>query len=149
IAFASPGVAQVTTGDITGRVTDAQGKVVSGATVTVTNKATSALRSATTNDSGDYTITELPPGKYDVAAEAKGFSKALLPDFELNVGAKVTQNFELKPGEVSATVQVTSEGRSEEHTSELQSLAYLVCRLLLEKKKLRKHRSPHANKTQT
>src|SRR5687767_15581660 len=27
------------------------------------------------------------------------------------------------------------EGRSEEHTSELQSLAYLVCRLLLEKKK--------------
>src|SRR5687767_15647753 len=32
--------------------------------------------------------------------------------------------------------------RSEEHTSELQSLAYLVCRLLLEKKKVRKrHRS--------
>src|SRR3989441_4980614 len=29
------------------------------------------------------------------------------------------------------------EGRSEEHTSELQSLAYLVCRLLLEKKKTR------------
>src|SRR5205814_2835733 len=116
IAFASPGVAQVTTGDITGRVTDAQGKVVSGATVTVTNKATSALRSATTNDSGDYTITELPPGKYDVAAEAKGFSKALLPDFELNVGAKVTQNFELKPGEVTATVQVTSEGAPVETT---------------------------------
>ena len=116
IAFASPGVAQVTTGDITGRVTDPQGKVVSGATVTVTNKATSALRSATTNDSGDYTITELPPGKYDVAAEAKGFSKALLPDFELNVGAKVTQNFELKPGEVTATVQVTSEGAPVETT---------------------------------
>src|SRR2546425_7533277 len=32
-------------------------------------------------------------------------------------------------------------GRSEEHTSELQSLAYLVCRLLLEKKK-RKYRPP-------
>src|SRR2546425_6023695 len=30
-------------------------------------------------------------------------------------------------------------GRSEEHTSELQSLAYLVCRLLLEKKKKKKH----------
>src|SRR2546423_14997553 len=29
--------------------------------------------------------------------------------------------------------------RSEEHTSELQSLAYLVCRLLLEKKKTRRH----------
>src|SRR5687767_15305827 len=34
--------------------------------------------------------------------------------------------------------------RSEEHTSELQSLAYLVCRLLLEKKKIRKRVRPHA-----
>src|SRR5262245_28329372 len=33
------------------------------------------------------------------------------------------------------------EGRSEEHTSELQSLRHLVCRLLLEKKKRRKHRT--------
>src|ERR1041384_8722723 len=32
--------------------------------------------------------------------------------------------------------------RSEEHTSELQSLAYLVCRLLLEKKKKTSHRAP-------
>src|SRR5687767_15512066 len=32
-----------------------------------------------------------------------------------------------------------AEGRSEEHTSELQSLAYLVCRLLLEKKKMNDH----------
>src|SRR2546425_9138362 len=32
--------------------------------------------------------------------------------------------------------------RSEEHTSELQSLAYLVCRLLLEKKKKKKNKSP-------
>src|SRR5437588_279985 len=116
IAFASPGVAQVTTGDITGRVTDPQGKVVSGATVTVTNKATSALRSATTNDSGDYVIAQLPPGKYVVLGEAKGFTKALLSDFELNVGAKVTQHFELRPGEVTATVQVTSEGTPVETT---------------------------------
>src|SRR5438067_3474459 len=94
IAFASPGVAQVTTGEITGRVTDPQGKVVAGATVTVTNKGTGSSRSATTNESGDYTITQLPPGKYEVAAEAKGFSKALVQDFELNVGATVTQNFE-------------------------------------------------------
>src|SRR2546425_1447138 len=34
------------------------------------------------------------------------------------------------------------DGRSEEHTSELQSLAYLVCRLLLEKKKKKKERMP-------
>src|SRR6266446_2650872 len=94
VLFAGPSFAQVTTGEITGRVTDPQGKVVAGATVTATNKGTGSSRSATTNESGDYTITQLPPGKYEVAAEAKGFSKALVQDFELNVGATVTQNFE-------------------------------------------------------
>src|SRR2546425_6030582 len=37
--------------------------------------------------------------------------------------------------------------RSEEHTSELQSLAYLVCRLLLEKKKKRKYNPSHSSST--
>src|SRR2546423_11647231 len=37
--------------------------------------------------------------------------------------------------------------RSEEHTSELQSLAYLVCRLLLEKKKLRRHVAPQCTQS--
>src|SRR3712207_7000405 len=37
-------------------------------------------------------------------------------------------------------------GRSEEHTSELQSRQYLVCRLLLEKKKKKPHNSSHGNK---
>lgn len=64
----------------------------------------------TTNDSGEYTITQLPPGKYDLSAESKSFSRSLAENFEVNVGTKVTQNFELKPGEVTATVQVTSEG---------------------------------------
>src|SRR5437660_1455766 len=111
-----PVLSQVTTGDITGRVTDQQGKVVAGATVTASRQGTGAARTATTNDSGDYIITQLPPGKYDLTAEAQNFSKALAKDFELNVGAKVTQNFELKPGEVTATVQVTSEGAPVETT---------------------------------
>src|SRR2546425_3999409 len=41
----------------------------------------------------------------------------------------------LSPAELSAVLAEAAEHRSEEHTSELQSLAYLVCRLLLEKKK--------------
>src|SRR6266478_4233090 len=101
--------AQVNTADITGRVTDEQSHVVPGATVTATNTGTGATRSVTTDDAGEYTITQLPPGKYNLSVEAKNFSKALAQDFELNLGAKVTKNFELQPGEITATVQVSGE----------------------------------------
>ncbi len=110
ILIVLPVSAQVTTGDITGRVMDSQGKVVSGATVTATNKGTGASRSTTANDNGEYTLTRLSPGRYDLSVEAKGFSKPLIKDLELNVGTTLTQNFELKPGEISETVVVTTEG---------------------------------------
>src|SRR5712672_4462581 len=41
------------------------------------------------------------------------------------------------------------QSRSEEHTSELQSLAYLVCRLLLEKKKKKQKNITHKKKKKT
>src|SRR5215510_13279535 len=109
IIFVMPVYSQVTTGDFTGRVTDPQGKVVAGATVTATNTATGASRSGTTNEEGEYTITRLSPGRYDLSVEAKGFAKTVAKDLELNVGATMTQNFELKPGQISETVQVTGE----------------------------------------
>src|ERR1700730_6538225 len=105
-----PAYGQVTTGDITGRITDEQGHLVPGATITATKKGTGSSRTAVTNENGEYIITQLPAGKYDLTVEAKSFSKLVAQDFELNVGAKATQNFELKPGEVTATVQVASAG---------------------------------------
>ena len=72
----SPAMAQVTTGDIVGRVVDSTEKTVPGATVTATNKGTGQTRSATTNESGEFSITDLPPGKYDITVEAPSFSKA-------------------------------------------------------------------------
>src|SRR5437762_10746060 len=53
-----------------------------------------------------------------------------------------------KEAEWRARLRICWSGRSEEHTSELQSPMYLVCRLLLEKKKKRKqqHLVPLAHK---
>lgn len=120
VFLAVPTYAQEIRGDIEGRVVDEQGRVVPGATVTATNKGTGASRTTTTNDSGEYALSNLEPGKYDITVESPNFSKALAKDFELNVGARVTQNFELKPGAVTATVEVTSEGNPiETTTSEL------------------------------
>ena len=113
----APTLAQVTTGDITGTVVDAQGNVVPNASVTARNQATGQARTTTTNEQGDYTLTDLPAGTYEMSVEARGFSKALLKNMELNVGAKLTQNFSLKPGELSETVEVTSEGALVETTT--------------------------------
>ncbi len=101
--------AQQTTGDITGRVVDSAGNVVPGATVTVVNKGTGQTRTATSNEDGDYTLTQLPPGNYDISVEAPTFSKALLKDYQLSVGAKQTLNLELKPGQITETVEITTD----------------------------------------
>src|SRR5258708_22102375 len=57
---------QVNTGTISGTVRDSSGSAVAGATVTVRNVGTSAERSVTSGDNGQYTIPRLPPGIYDL-----------------------------------------------------------------------------------
>src|ERR1041384_4893217 len=71
-------LAQETTGSIVGTVTDVNGAVVKGATVNVTDSAKKVVvRTATTNDDGQYTARDLPVAKYDVSVEAQGFKKHL------------------------------------------------------------------------
>ena len=62
-------VAQTIVGRISGTVKDATGAVVPGAAVTVTNSATNLVRTATTDEDGFYTVTNLPVGTYSVLAE--------------------------------------------------------------------------------
>lgn len=108
LLLAPAAAAQVTTGTITGRVLDSQGSVVSGAKVTVTNRGTAAERTTIASSDGEYTVAQLPPGRYSVAAEAANFSRALVEDIEVNVGARATVNFDLKAGNITETVTVTA-----------------------------------------
>lgn len=101
--------AQVTTSTVTGRVVDGQGNVVPGAKITVTSRATGSERIAVTNSDGEYTIPLVPPGRYNISAEAQSFSRAIIEDVELNVGARQNFNFDLKPGNVAETVTVTAD----------------------------------------
>lgn len=101
---------QVTTADVTGSVTDSAGKVVPGATVTVTNVGTGASRTVTTDESGSYIVTDLAPGMYTITVEAQSFSRSVLKDLELNVGSRRTINIEMRPGQISEVVEVTSDG---------------------------------------
>lgn len=93
--------------DLQGYVKDAQGAVVAGANVTARNKATSLERTATTNDEGFYKIVNLPPGDYEVTAEAANFSKANIPSVTVTVGQRADLDIPLAAGQVSESVTVT------------------------------------------
>ena len=109
-ALAATALAQATNADITGRVLDQNGAAVANATVTARNTGTGLSRTAQTDESGDYSITQLPAGDYEITVEAANFSKARLARIELNVGTAQTLNFDLKPGQVTETVEVTTAG---------------------------------------
>jgi hypothetical protein len=76
--LAYPVFAQDTSGKIVGTVSDPSGGVVAGATVTVTNTGTGVSRQTSTDSKGYYQVLELPIGRYEVAAEAPGFSRKLV-----------------------------------------------------------------------
>src|SRR5579859_3588470 len=73
VLFISPALAQLTTADIVGTVTDTTGAVVPNAAVVLTNAGTNEKRTATTNASGDYNFTLLPVGHYSISVKATGF----------------------------------------------------------------------------
>jgi hypothetical protein len=109
VLFAIVGVSgQTIFGRISGTVKDANGGVVPSATVTVTNTATNLQRTATTDESGFYTVTNLPVGNYTVSAEQKGFKKAVQADNRLAADSRLTIDFVLEAGMVSETVEVST-----------------------------------------
>ena len=101
--------AQVTaTASLQGTVQDNSQAVLRDADVTITNKATGETRTTKTNDAGEYKFDLLPVGIYSVKVNAAGFAGAEAKEVELQVGRTSTQNFSLKPGAVSETVEVTA-----------------------------------------
>ena len=105
VLFALPSLAQKITGDIEGNVTDSSGAVVPGATVTVQNPAIGLTRTATTSNSGNYRVTDLPIGSYKVNAGAAGF-KTVVSSAEVTAGGLAHVNFALQVGERTETIEV-------------------------------------------
>ncbi len=100
LLLAAIAIGQGGTGQISGTVTDPNGAVVPGATVTVTNKGTNLVREATTNSEGTYSIPLLPPGNYTVEVKANGFgnysssaivtiTQTTVVDSQLSVGGNI------------------------------------------------------------
>ena len=83
-----PARAQVLNQSIQGLVTDESGAVVPGAMVTATNLATSIEHKATTNETGNYTITPVAVGNYDVVCSLEGFGPQGVNDQRVETGAQ-------------------------------------------------------------
>jgi hypothetical protein len=109
---------QVSTSEINGVVKDATGAVVPGAEVSLKNPESGFVRSTVSNQTGNYVLTAIPPGNYQLRAAGKGFSTTA-QDIVLEVGRAVTLNLNLKAGSATETINVTGEaplvdtGRSE------------------------------------
>src|SRR5215211_120306 len=99
---------QSSLGSLAGTVTDANGAVVKGATVKVTNDASGEKREAVTNDSGTYVIPNLPVGQYTVIVTASGFSEATIKEAKVTVAFTNEMDITLSPSGVAASVTVSS-----------------------------------------
>src|SRR5437764_7664285 len=95
-----------TTGAIGGRVVDANGAAVVGATVTVVGPQ--VTRTATTDEEGTFEVKDLLPGLYDVSVEQTGFKKTTTPRVEVFVGKTASLRLELQPGLATEVVEVTA-----------------------------------------
>jgi len=98
--------AQSTNGSITGRVTDPSHALIADAKISATNAATNFRYETTTNSSGEYYLTNLPPGLYHLEIEKPGFKKLIKPDVTLHVQDAIGLNFELTLGSMSETITV-------------------------------------------
>src|SRR5690242_15437802 len=95
-----------TFGEITGEVKDSAGAVIVGAKVTVTNRATTAIRETVTTGAGLYSFPALQPGVYDVKVENSGFRTATTNGVELQVQQTARVDFTLQVGQLTESVEV-------------------------------------------
>src|SRR5882672_8069862 len=100
------GWAQTSTAQINGTVRDQSGAVLPGADVTATQVATGAKRSAVTNETGSYTLTNLPIGPYTLEVALPGFRTYVQSGIVLQVSDNPVINAILQVGQVSETVEV-------------------------------------------
>jgi Carboxypeptidase regulatory-like domain len=100
---------QEVTAAIVGTVADPSGAPIKGAKVTATDTERGTSYVGETNDSGAYNINRIPVGNYELKVTAAGFQTAVHAAFTLVLNQTARVDVQMKVGQVSETVQVTSE----------------------------------------
>ncbi len=124
VVFGTRVVAQTSTAQISGTITDASGAVVPQAKVTVTNEETGVKRELQTNDVGSYMVPMLPPGRYTVGAEKQGLARVERKGLVMNVGDLSRIDLALPVGGTQQTVTV--EGSAETLNTENSEISQVI-----------------------
>jgi outer membrane receptor protein involved in Fe transport len=109
--------AQVAGSTLTGTVKDSSGAVIPTAQVAITDVATGVTRTVSPGSAGLYTAPNLSPGTYEIRVTATGFSTQLQKGVTLTVGAQQVLDFTMQVGQMTQTVEVTTEAPTVELTS--------------------------------
>ncbi|HQX54320.1 MAG TPA: carboxypeptidase regulatory-like domain-containing protein [Pyrinomonadaceae bacterium] len=95
-------------GKIAGTITDVNGGIIPGATVTVTNEKTGEARNVLAKEDGTFLVVNLQPAIYTVAASGSNFATATKRNIELLVGQELDLELKLQAKGVTVSVDVIS-----------------------------------------
>ncbi|MFN8685012.1 MAG: TonB-dependent receptor domain-containing protein [Acidobacteriota bacterium] len=109
LALVPAALSQEVRASLSGLVTDKSGAPVAGAEIIVLNTATNATLSAASTSAGNYVLPFLPPGKYTLTAQVKGFKKFIRQDIVLQAQDRARVDVELEVGELTQSVTVSGE----------------------------------------
>ncbi|HSL19992.1 MAG TPA: carboxypeptidase regulatory-like domain-containing protein [Vicinamibacterales bacterium] len=107
-AFAASAGAQTALGTLRGNALDEQGAALPGVTITARETQTNTVASTVTGGHGEYLLTNLRPGKYELSAELTGF-QSHRQALELRVGEDLTVTFTMKIAGLTQSVEVVGE----------------------------------------
>src|SRR5258708_31636814 len=117
-------VAQGVSGRIVGTLTDSSGAVIPNAAVAITNQDTGVIIRVVSNSNGGYRVDNLPPGNYQILAEAANLESILSKGNVVTVDNSTVVNLTMKVGAANETVTVSAANVLVDTTS--SSLAEVV-----------------------
>src|SRR5258706_15477791 len=103
------GAQTTASGSLRGTASDPQGAVLPGVAISVSSATVPGVRTATTDQRGDFRVLDLPPGEYTVTAELDGFARFVRTPIAISAGLNVTIAIAMHVGEITETVDVRQE----------------------------------------